>query len=260
MSTSSFADRGSAAPPPAILRAGNILSIVAAAGGSPIRATVLAKALGIPRSSAVNICSALLEIGLLNQGDHGYTLGHRLGELGQAYFETFSPVKAFTDYCQGLRPSLSMTVQLGTLDDFDVVYLAKHEGDQPLSIASRVGGRLPANCTALGKAMLSSLDAGQLDRVLESQSDPLPALTSRSHSTERELRLAVEESRVRGFAIDDEETTPGIMCIAVPLISPSDPMRPYAVSGSLLKTAATEANVSRAVAQLTALARASSGR
>lgn len=258
--TSSLGERGSAAPPPAILRAGTILSIVAAANGTPIKATALAKALGIPRSSAVNICSALLEIGLLSQGDHGYALGHRLGELGQAYFEAFSPVKAFTDYCQGLRPPLTMTVQLGTLDDLDVVYLAKHEGDQPLSIASRVGGRLPANCTALGKAMLSSLKESQLDGVLESWSDPLPALTAKSHSTVGELRLAIEESKVRGYAVDDEETTPGIVCLAVPLTSSNDASRPYAVSGSLLKSAATEANIARAVGQLVALAKALSGR
>lgn len=252
--------RGSAAPPPAILRAGTILGIVAAANGAPVKATVLARELTIPRSSAVNICAALLQIGFLNQGDNGYTLGPRLGDLGQSYFDTFSPVRGFTDYCQSLTPPMSMTVQLGTLDDFDVVYLAKHVGDQPLSIASRVGGRLPANCTALGKAMLSSMKRPQFDRLVSQREEPFASFTAKSLVTLAALEDDIALCTERGWAIDDEETTPGIVCIAVPLSSAIDPARPYAVSGSLLKSAATPDQIELAVAQLRALARAVAGR
>lgn len=251
---------GSAAPPPAILRAGRILQIVASANGAPVKATVLTKELAIPRSSTVNICAALLEIGLLNQGDHGYTLGARLGDLGQSYFESFSPVRNFTEYCQSLTPSLSMTVQLGTLDDFDVVYLAKHVGAQPLSIESRVGGRLPANCTALGKAMLASLEGPQFDRLLSHRVEPFASFTEKSLVTLTALEEDVALCAARGWAIDDEETTPGIVCIAVPLSSAVDPARRYAVSGTLLKSSATPEQIEVAIGQLEALARAAAGR
>ncbi|GAB3617248.1 hypothetical protein GCM10027416_18050 [Okibacterium endophyticum] len=60
--------------------------------------------------------------------------------------------------------------------------------------------------------------------------------------------------------MDDEETTPGIVCIAVPLASSQDPARPYAVSGSLLKSAATPQQIEAVVGQLKALALAASGR
>lgn len=253
-------ERSSAAPPPAILRAGAILDIIANAHGVELTATAIAKLMTIPRSSAVNICDALLTIGFLNRGEHGYVLGPRLGDLGQTYFDSFAPAKSFTTYCQSLRPPLSMTVQLGTLDDFEVVYLAKHDGDQPLSIASRVGGRLPANCTALGKAMLGSLADELLDSILAAQAEPFPSLTEKSLSSSGELRSEIQVSASRGWAIDDEETTPGIVCVAVPLSSAQDQLRPYAVSGSLLKTAATEDRIAEAVNQLRSLAAFVSGR
>lgn len=250
---------GSAAPPPAILRGAHILRIIADRNGAPLTATAAAKALAIPRSSAVNICVALEEVGFVRSGPLGYSLGPALGELGQAYVNTFAPVRHFTEFCQTRRPP-SFTVQLGTLDVSDVVYLARHDGTDLVTIASRVGGRLPANCTGLGKAMLGSLDDAQLERVFEGWDGPLVALTPRSIRDFAELRNEVRKVAELGYAIDDEETTPGVVCVAVPLARRQDLSSVYAVSGSILKADATEARISSAVRELEELARATSGR
>ncbi|MEV8084980.1 IclR family transcriptional regulator [Pseudarthrobacter oxydans] len=250
--------RGSAAPPPAILRGAEILRIVAEKNGMPVKATAMAKALGIPRSSAVNICAALDEVGFLRMSEAGYTLGPKLGELGQAFFSTFAPVRNFAEYCQSVDP-MPMTVQLGTLDAFDVVYLARHDGKDLISIASRVGGRLPANCTALGKAMLASLDAAQLDLLLDTQPAQLASLTPDSISDIYALRAALVTTAENGYALDDEETTPGIVCVAVPLSPRQDIQHAYAVSASILRVNATPERIESAVRLLTNLTQAVSG-
>lgn len=249
----------STSPPPAILRGGQLMRLVAAASGAPVRATVLARELGIPRSSTVNIAAALCAIGFLRSEERGYTLGAALGELGQAYLESFSPTRLFAQYCQGLREPLPMTVQLATLDGFDVVYLARHDGHQVLTIASRVGGRLPVNCTALGKAMLAALPNADRSRLLAAQGSPLPRLTARSLSDVAAFEQELQITASRGYAVDDEETTPGIVCVAVAL-NMEHSRDSFAVSGSLLKSAATPERVRGAVAHLTAIAHASAGR
>lgn len=252
-------DKGpSAAPPPAILRSGQILRLLENRNGSPVKATVIAKEIGVPRSSAVNICVALEQIGFVRSGPTGYTLGPALGELGQAFFRTFAPVRNFSEHCLRLGP-LPMTVQLGTLEGFSVVYLARQDGTSLISIASRVGGRLPANCTALGKAMLASLSGNQLEQVLAAQTEPYPTLTDSSIATAEALRLDVVETARQGFAIDDEETTRGIVCVAVPLHARQDLSSAYAVSASILKSDATPKFIDDAVEILASLAGASSG-
>lgn len=250
--------RGSAAPPPAILRGAEILRIVAEKNGTPVKATAMAKELRIPRSSVVNICSALKEVGFLRVSEAGYTLGPRLGELGQAFFSTFAPVRNFAEHCQSVDP-MPVTVQLGTLDDFDVVYLARHDGRDLISIASRVGGRLPANCTALGKAMLGSLAGPQLDLLLDTQPAQLASLTPNSISDLAALRAALGTVAENGYALDDEETTPGIVCVAVPLLPRQDIHHAYAVSASILRINATPERIESAVRLLTNLAQAVSG-
>ncbi|MBU1336061.1 MAG: IclR family transcriptional regulator [Alphaproteobacteria bacterium] len=226
----------SASPPPAILRAGSILKIIAARGG-PVSATELAKMIGVPRSSTVNICVALGEIGLLRETERGFALGYSLGELGQAFFSTSTPVTNFTEFCQRTGP-LPLTVQLGTLDEKDVVYLARQDGQEMISIASRTGGRLPANCTALGKAMMSALDPKHMVRMLEAWEEPFVSRTPKSIKTRTQLVEDVDRSRARGFAIDDEETTEGILCVAVPLPSLGGASELYAVSASMPKFSA----------------------
>ncbi|WP_193603422.1 IclR family transcriptional regulator [Agrobacterium sp. MS2] len=248
----------SAAPPPAILRGGQILRLLQSRNGNPMKATDIAKEIDVPRSSAVNICVALEQIGFLRSTPIGYQLGSALGELGQAFFRTFTPVRNFSEHCQRLGP-LPMTVQLGMLENFNVVYLARQDGTNLISIASRVGGRLPANCTALGKAMLSTLNKEQLAQLLATQSEPFTQLTDRSVSTSDALLSILDDVRQTGFAIDDEETTRGILCVAVPLSRNQDISSAYSVSASILKSEATEPVVKNTISILNSLAKASSG-
>lgn len=139
------------------------------------------------------------------------------------------------------------------------MYLARHDGKDLISIASRVGGRLPANCTALGKAMLGSLGQPQLDLLLDAQPEQLASLTPESISDVAALRAALVAVTENGYALDDEETTPGIVCVAVPLLPRQDIHHAYAVSASILRINASPERIESAVRLLTNLAQAVSG-
>jgi DNA-binding IclR family transcriptional regulator len=238
-----------------VLRAGAILRILSQAHGEPVTAAALAATAGMPRSSAVNICVALCEIGMAVESGRGFQLGPGLVELSQAYLSSVDPVRQFSECCRKHVPPLEETVQIAMLDGLEVVYLGRHDGRHPIQIASQVGRRLPATCTALGKAMLASLDDDALGRRLAG-AEPLPAMTRRSKTAVTELRRDLDTIRKRGHAIDDEETTEGIYCVATLVPGLPAELGRFAISASILKSRANRTRVSELADTLQRLATA----
>lgn len=106
-------------------------------------------------------------------------------------------------------------VQFGVLNGYDVLYLLRVNAENPISIISEVGKRVPAHATGLGKALLSL----KTDEWLEEK--------YRDHHFEKigpkcitsfdELMAAIREVRKNGFAYDKEEASEGVSCTAVPI-------------------------------------------
>ena len=215
----------------------------------PVGLAELARRLGLPKSSIANICSALVDAGLVRRDDGRYRLGHVVLELGSAYLGSTSLPGEFADTAAGLPVASQETLLLAQLDGTDVLYLARHDGTQPIRLASDIGRRLPANCTALGKAMLAQLDPADVAERYR-RLPVFPVLSESSKPTVEALLDDLDTTRARGYAIDDEENTPGIRCFGVPILS--DPLR--AVSVTLLKARATDELEQRLVADLQRLA------
>ena len=223
---------------PAVTRAAAVLDELAAVRGRPLGVSELARRLSLPKSSLANICVALTQAGLAGRSDGGFVLGRRLAELGAAYLASVDEVREFHDVVRDQACTLGETVQLATLESpLSVVYLARRDGTQPVRLASDAGRRLPASCTATGQAMLASLDEDELDARLDAA--PLPAMTPSSVTNPRELREALRAVRARGYAVDDEETMEGVLCVGthVGRALPEDGR--LAISITVLKARAT---------------------
>jgi DNA-binding IclR family transcriptional regulator len=243
---------------PAVTRAAAILDVLAADSvadpSAPTQLSDLARRLGLPKSSVANICTALLETGLIRRVGTGFGLGRRLAELGGAYLATVDQVQAFSELMDQLAVASEETAHLAILDGLDVIYLARHDGRQTIRIASEIGRRLPASCTALGKAALASLSAEELALRLRGV-EQLPTLTERSHRQVAALLDDLDEVRQRGYGVDDEETSEGILCLGVAVPRRSSAEAHYAVSVTLLKARADADRRAALVADLRRLAR-----
>ena len=112
-----------------------------------------------------------------------------------------------------------------------------------MQLTSGIGRRLPAFSTATGKAALASLSEDDLARRLAGLTT-LPRVTRKGHATVDELRADLDEIRVRGYAIDDEQTMEGVVCygVMVPNRQPGGD-GPCAASITLLKVRATDERV-----------------
>jgi DNA-binding IclR family transcriptional regulator len=240
---------------PAVSRAALILDLLAQTTGEPLGPSELARRLGLPKSSIANICGALAEAGFVRRLGTGFALGRRLAELGGAYLATVDQVQEFYDASRQLPTGSEETIQLAVLDGLEVVYLARHDGRQPVRLTSGIGRRLPAFSTATGKVALASLDDAELRRRLAGLT-VLPRLTRKALGTVDELLADIAEVRRRGYAMDDEETVEGVVCygVLVPSRQPGEP--PGAASVTLLKVRATAERVPALIEDLHWLAAA----
>jgi len=107
------------------------------------------------------------------------------------------------------------TVHLAVLDDRHVLYLYIKHSPHALRLVSRVGVRLPAQLTGIGKAALSRLDDQQVR--LRFNASVFEQLTHRSIRDIDALVAEVSQARSDGYAFDDEESNLGVQCIAAPL-------------------------------------------
>jgi IclR family acetate operon transcriptional repressor len=107
------------------------------------------------------------------------------------------------------------TANLGVLDGGRVVNLHKVLGPHPVRLHIDAVGGVPAHATALGKVLLADLPADELDRRLGSR--PLVRLTSKTIGDRAVLRAELARVGQRGYAVDDEECSPGLRCVAAPV-------------------------------------------
>lgn len=97
------------------------------------------------------------------------------------------------------------------------VLLYKSAGENAIQTAHEAGLREPLHCSALGKAILSSLPRDQVDTILDDSE--LESFTENTITDRAELLEELETTRERGYALDREEAKPGIHCVAAPVTS-----------------------------------------
>jgi len=204
------------------------ISLVLDAFEGPGRLTLaqIVRRTGLPRSSAHRMLERLVQLRWLRRSGRDYELGMRLVELGSLAVHQDRLVRAAGPLLAELHRATGLVVHLAVLDGPDVVYLEK-VGDRMIgALPSRVGGRQPAHCTAVGKAILAYCDE---DAVVDLQA------RKTKYSIASSSQLAVELAKVRahGVASEREESLPGFGCLAAPIGSPGEAVAAVSVCGPM---------------------------
>lgn len=179
--------------------------------------TEIQHSLELPKSSAYVLLVTMASRGFLelDQDTRRYRAGIRLWQAGQSYVAVSDLERVALSYMERLRDELNETVQLATLDGTDNIYIAKVDADQQLRLASRVGVRLPAYATGIGKALLSQLSDDEVRERFAAVE--FVRYTPTTITSVPELITAIQRVREDGYATDNSEYTPGVFCIATPL-------------------------------------------
>jgi DNA-binding IclR family transcriptional regulator len=153
-------------------------------------------ALDVPRNSLHELLRTLVAQGWVRSDASGtlYRIGIRALLVGTSYLDTDPYLPMITPFIDDLRHDLDETFRVGRLDGTDVVYLATRESKQYLRTSSRVGRRLPAYTTALGKALLADRFGADRDKHVPASS----ALPLRCTTCSRPRTRSAHRSRSCG--------------------------------------------------------------
>ena len=179
----------------------------------------LARRTGLPKSTVHRMCAELVVVKVLERrepdddNDGGYRLGPWLFELGEMVPSHRSLAQAAEPIMEDLREATHQRIHLAVLDGVDVVYVQILGRSGP-KVTSRVGGRLPAHATGVGKVILAYSPAATVRARIDAG---LPRLTSRTLSTETDLIADLRKIRSVGMALDLEESHLGVSCVAAPV-------------------------------------------
>ncbi len=193
-----------------------VLEYLAARQNRPVRLRELSEALGVPRSSLHALLRTLATHGWVRADSTGtlYGIGIRALLAGTSYLDSDPYMPLIVPFLDELREQLDETFHFARLDGRDVVYLATRESSQYLRPYSRVGRRLAAYTTSLGKAIIADQAPEAWDRHLP---DALEPLTTYTITDREQLQADLARTRERGYAIDNQENSLGLRCFAVAL-------------------------------------------
>ena len=171
---------------------------------------------GIPKSTTHRLVSDLLAWGALERGRRGVRLGVRLFELGNLVPDHTRLRELAVPFAHTLNAVTRLTSNIAVREGTEIIYIEKIRSRDLRVPHSRVGGRLPMHCTALGKAILAFSNEDFVEAVLE---PPLERLTPRTVTDPMALRGELEEVRRKRVAYDLEESHEGLFCVAAPILA-----------------------------------------
>lgn len=155
-----------------------------------------------------------------------YRPGIRLLQMAFLTLEHNDLRRLATPFLHTLCDQHRENVNLSVLDDADVIYLTVIESPQRVKLAAAPGQRLPAFCTASGKAILAFLPEENVRHLLE---HGMPRYTKNSITSLDAFFEDMSQTRQRGYAISEQEFEEGINALAAPICNP--PIASVSIAG-----------------------------
>lgn len=185
--------------------------------GAVLGVTEIAARTGLSKSTAHRLLAVLVDSRFVQRHDNRYMLGRAVFELGCLTPECrpHSLREAAIPVMSELYSQTRATIHLAVLEGYEVLYVEKLYGPGSVETPSRVGGRMPALATAVGKALVAFSEA---EVIGEHLARPLSRLTPHTLVHRGLLAESLRQVRETGIARDREESRIGIQCLAAPIL------------------------------------------
>lgn len=197
----------------AVLRALDVLDVFR--GSEALSLAEISQRVGLNKSRVFRLLHTLSQRGYVERGADGadYVLGIKLVERAACVKRDLRQLAL--PFMRQLHERFNETVNLGILDEHEILYLEMLESSRPIRMAEVIGSRSSVHSTALGKAIVASLPEAELLSVLE----PLHLVrkTERTITDKGELRRELMKVRREGYAVDNRENDSEGFCIGAPI-------------------------------------------
>lgn len=186
---------------------------------APMTLIDISRAVGLDRSVTYRFLAILTGQGYVHKHpvERVYSIGFGIYKLGRRSHALKTITAHAEPFLRALAAETRSLVHLATLEGAFVVVYSKIAAGR-LDAPTRPGVRIPANATALGKALLSYRSADDIQQTLKG--GPLPRFTSNTITDSALLHQDIRASRKRGFAIATREYIPNVICLAAPIVNP----------------------------------------
>jgi len=214
---------------PALTKGAALLDVVSKSQKS-LTVTQIAATMGIPKSTAHNICATFVELNLLiKRSDQTYRMGPHIMRWANRFTHESDVASEFAAIWDESSNLPGATITLSVLEGSEVVYLAARNAAQSAGHDFRIGMRLPAAFTATGKCFLSYKTNHDIRRLYEAEF-PTP-LTNHSVRNIEDLLAEIDIVRAHGYSVDDQQVNEGMLCCgAAVLNAQNQPIAGIAVS------------------------------
>ena len=173
----------------------------------------------IAPTSAYRLLVTLQQRGLVSFDDDAQTwsIGVEAFRIGSAFLRRTNYLEAGRPIMRRLMEASGETSNMAIQDGHDVVFVSQVETHKPIRAFFRPGTRGYMHASGIGKALLAERPRADVDAIITEGG--LPAFTPTTLTTRDALLSDLERTRIRGWAVDDEEGTTGMRCLAAPIFN-----------------------------------------
>ena len=199
-----------------LIRALTLLERLSAAPGG-VNLTDLSQQLGMPAATVHRLLSTFEELDFVEQDAKLglWFVGLKAFTVGNAFLNRRDFVASARPHMHRLVEQCGETVNLGVIDQGEVVFISQVESREVMRMIVRLGSRSPIHASGVGKALLASMSEQQVARILQLRG--LARYTDHTIDSPAALREELEQVRQQGYALDDEEHAVGLRCVAAPI-------------------------------------------
>ena len=176
---------------------------------------------GLSRAAVRRCLYTLCQLGFAGSDGHGrFFLRPRVLVLGHSYLSTTPLSTAAQPLLDHLGHLLHESASVATLDDLDIIYVARAHVTRIMPIEIGVGSRLPSFCTSMGRVLLAHKEPAEIEAYLERVT--FFRYTERTINSIEKLRQVLCLVRQNGYCIVDQELEIGLRSMAVPICAAND--------------------------------------
>jgi len=186
----------------------------------PFTLQTMVEETGLPKPTMHRMLAQLESAGILQRDGNGrhYGTGQRLMRLAENVLLNNTTHGARHAVLTQLVRELGESCNITAFSGSEVLYLDRVETPAPLRFYLHPGSRVPAHCSATGKLFLSQMSPAQRRRLLANV--PLETFTGNTLTTFEALDQELDQVRAQGYAFDNEEFLPGLLCLGVLVPAP----------------------------------------
>ena len=163
-----------------------------------------------------------------NRSSNLWSVGVQSFVVGNAFARSRNFVPLAKAFMRHLMDEVGETVNLAAQDQDEMVYLAQVESHEIMRTSVRPGSRVPLHCSAVGKAILAGMNENDRNMIIQLEPD---APAENQVFTPKFLEN-LKKIQVSGYAIDDEEQSIGVRCVASVIYNENGgPLAAISISG-----------------------------